>query len=93
MKGLLLGSTFKVTVTLASIIGFVQESSANKVKVQDCHVCRVLKFKIRTRSKLNTKNVTVLGTECQICVRQKIATGNKVRIVCNNGRKGEVVCD
>jgi hypothetical protein len=48
-------------------------------------------LKQRRRSKQNVKNVTVLGTEWQLCVRQKVVTGNKVRTACNNGRKEDVV--
>jgi hypothetical protein len=71
VKGFILGSTFKVTVTLAANIGFVLESSAKKTESSGTAMFgKCLDLKQKVRSKLNTKNVTVLGTEYQLCVRQ-----------------------
>jgi hypothetical protein len=61
VKGLLFSSTFKVTVTLASIIGVVPQSSANKVKVQDCHVCKVLRFKTKDEKQTEYKECYCFG--------------------------------
>lgn len=61
MKGLILGSTFRVSVTLAANIGFVPESSANRLKVQDCHVCKMLRFKTTDEKQTEYKECYYFG--------------------------------
>lgn len=54
-------STLKVTVTLAANIGFVPESSANKVKVKECDVFNVLRLKITEEKQIGYKECYCFG--------------------------------
>jgi hypothetical protein len=61
VKGLILGSTLKVTVTLAANIGFVPESSSNKLKIQDRDVSKVLRFKTTDEKQTERKECYCFG--------------------------------
>jgi hypothetical protein len=50
------------------------------MKVGDCDVCQVFRFKTAERSKLNRKTITLLGLEYQLCVRQMVVTGSRVGV-------------
>lgn len=77
MKGLLLGSTFKFAGTLAANIRFVPGSSANKLKVQDCEVCKVLRFKTKDEKQIEYKECYRFGHRMSTTCYTKIVTGTK----------------